>query len=149
MPRQLFTISLLFLSILAIASACCGAAQRCAEPAHRNELSCAVLHDVVDCTTTNAKTLIDQFEPAVIALLTGATSPDGVISWDKIEPAVSSFAVADGMCVLADVVGQLTRRSGAAGTPGSPTFESVSIGFDKVRAKLAPGVRFKTPSGEI
>lgn len=141
------SVALAFVFLIALAA--CGSIQRCAEPEHRNEPACSIVNSVVDCTTANATTLIDQFEPAIVELIKAHTSADGIVDWPAIEPALSKFAIADGQCVLADVVGMLTRKSTAAGAPDRPKAESISDGFDVFRSKVSPGVKFKTRAGEI
>lgn len=133
--------------LLLVLESSCVSASKCAEPAHRNELLCAVRNDVVDCTTENAKVLVDQFGGLVEQLLAKATGADGAIDWDSVLPAVEKFGVADGGCVLASAVQGLLGRSQAEAGPGRPSHQSVAQGFDMTRSKLFPGIRFRTARG--
>lgn len=131
-------------------AACAGTISKCKDPAQRNTVECAVVNSVVDCTTPEASTLISEFSPIVedwiVAKYTGA---DGTIDWSKAGEQLKSAGIADGMCVLASVVQKLSGKSTAEGGPGRPKAESLTVGFDTLRAKLAPGVQFKTAQGTL
>lgn len=127
----------------------CAGLQKCQDPAQRNTLECAVVRDVVDCTTANATSLIGQFKTTVAALVAKYTGTDGAIDWNGLGDATKSFGIADGECVLADVIFDLMKRSSASGDGTHPKYESLSLGFDQLRSKRHPGVRFHTPDGDL
>lgn len=147
--RHLIGYSLVALLVICICAIGCGARQKCQDPAQRNTVECAVVNSIVDCTTANATQLETQFGPVVQWLIAKATGADGSIDWGQVTDTVKSFGIADGMCVIATVVEDLTQKSTAAGGPGRPSHDSLATGFDQLRAKVAPGIRFHTPRGDL
>lgn len=147
--RKIFTILILIGSVALICGACCATAQKCADPVQRNTTVCAVVNDIVDCTTPQATTLIAEFAPLVLTLVEKLTGADGSIDMSALGADVKSAGIADGMCVIADVFKSLQSKSTAAGGPGKPKLDAVSNGFDQLRSQVTPGVKYKTPHGEI
>lgn len=144
-------------TIVSLLAVCCGAAQKCREPANRNSPSCAIVNSVIDCTTDNAKTLVKEFGPAIVELIRTKTSTDGAIDWSSLEDATKSLGIADGMCVLASLTAKPPaplKPQVVVGGGSSPPIRELNVselrlGFDRVRSQLAPGVKFHTADGDL
>ena len=143
-----------FLSLVALSLTihACATVSKCQDPAQRNTVECAVINSVVDCLTPEAKQLESEFGPLVKALIAKYTSSNGTIDWTTLANDAglnATTGVADGMCVIADVVKDLQTKVTAEGSATRPNYAALSVGFDVLRAKVAPGVKFRTRNGDL
>jgi len=133
---------------LCITQPSCGAAN-CQDPKNAQSTACVVEGAVVDCTgVTSLASTVAVVEPIVGKLITSATQPDGTIAWPSIEQQVIDLALQYGTCVIAEIWNDLTAPKGAGS--GSSMLARTRLPadftaeFDRIRARVAPGRKFKT-----
>jgi hypothetical protein len=120
----------------------------CTSEAHRNDVACVVVHDIVDCTENAAVAVWPQFLPVVGALVDALTGGDGTVDWGTVTTALISLGIRDGGCILAALQGQYA----SAAKPGaSPKLmrkaQTYHEGFEAYRRQRWPNVRFKLADG--
>jgi len=120
----------------------------CTSEAHRNDVACVVVHDLVDCTESAAVAVWPQFLPVVGALVDALTGGDGTVDWGTVTSALVSLGIRDGGCILAALQGQYA----SAAKPGaSPKLmrkaQTYHDGFQEYRSQHWPNVRFKLADG--
>lgn len=139
----------------------------CQDPKNASNIACVIDGAVVDCTgVTNLQSAVAVVTPIVEKLVFGAMQADGTINWKSIEGSLINIALQYGMCVLSEVWDQLMNgggggsgSSGSASGSGSGSAPAPSARprlapadlaqeFDHIRAKVAPGYKFKTASGK-
>lgn len=140
----------------------------CKDPKNASNAVCIVEGAVVDCTgVSSLSTAVAVVGPKVDGLILGATQANGTIAWTSIETQIVELAYQYGACVIAEVWNAYTSGaapaavvattgggagSGSAAVAAAPIFiprakvapADLAAEFDRIRAKVAPGRKFKT-----
>lgn len=105
----------------------------------------------VDCTTKEVGKSIAQYSGIVSDVIKGNTDAEGHINADAIRGAATSFAVDDGMCVLADALSKAFAPSGGTkvSISSARTHSELHAVFETIRTEKAPGKTFKTAAGTL
>lgn len=146
-----FFLTFLFcVLIIAIPVSCSGT--DCKDPKNATSAACVAKEAAVTCTGGDVTGAITKYTPAVESIIQSGLNPDGSVNWDSILGKLEKAAIDFGQCVVADVFGKYVF-SKAAPVPGKPATQPSSAaareGFDKLRAKIAPGKTFETSSGTL
>lgn len=109
---------------------------------------------VVDCTKGQLRTVVEQFAPVLDALLVQAVTPDGKVNWQPLEGVTKNLGVAEGGCVLSDVVAQELHPKPTA--PGAPKASelvldaaSLRAGYEQIRKAQFGGAVYVTSAGPL
>ncbi len=110
--------------------------------------------DVVDCTTSSAKSTINQFGPVVASYLAHSVDGGGRIDWSSIKADTKSFGADVGGCVLASVVSDaLHPKPVDPNAPKSSTLvldpADLRAGFEDLRRSSLGGKTFHTEAGTL
>jgi len=152
--------------LLAVVPSSCGGSLNCQDPKNAASTACVVEGSLVDCTgVVSLPSAVAVATPVVEKIVASARQPDGTYKWSSsIEQQLVDLALQYGMCVVAEVWNNLTRPtlsagsgSAGSGSAGSGSAEvaratpasaaALAEEFDRVRARVAPGRRFKTSGG--
>lgn len=99
-------LSLLALVVALTALPGCG----CFTPEKRNEPACAVLHQVIDCTTDALKNI----GPVVAAMIrTYVSDPNQTPNWDGLIGALEGAGIKDGGCIVAQLMADFIGKPSA------------------------------------
>lgn len=110
----------------------------------------ALASDVVDCTKAEAATAITEFGPAIDALLVFVTGGDGKVDGAQLAAAGKGFARELGGCVVADAVARALKPAPAdPNAPKASPLVADAISLHAALARLYPGAKFHTPSGDL
>jgi hypothetical protein len=151
------------LATLGILQTSCGSSLNCQDPKNATNVACVVEGAVVDCTgVTSISSAVSVVTPIVEKLVASATQSDGSIQWSSIEQQLVNLALQYGMCVVAEVWNQLMSppAPGSGGGAGSGSGSalvarralpsaSLAAAFDRIRARVAPGRKFKISAGTL
>jgi len=149
---------------------CSGTA--CQDPKNAQSAQCVIEGAVVDCTgVSSLTTAVTVVEPIVEQLILSAVQADGTVGWALIEPQIVALALQYGGCVIAEIWDYYVHgtpipgigsgggsgsgsASGSAAAIPAPFLARVKISpsefsaeFERLRARIAPGQKFKLLSG--
>lgn len=121
----------------------------CWTPEKRNDPACAVLHQIIDCTTD---VVMSNLGPAVIGMIqTYVSDPNQTPNWDGLVAALEAAGIKDGGCLVAQIQADyLTKPAMGTAYQASATAAKNALSQYKARHKLT-GVQYKvkTSSGKI
>lgn len=154
LPVAVTGVALLIAAAVVALLSSCGGATNCQDPKNAQSAVCVVEGVLVDCTgISSLSTAVVVAEPIVDKLLTSAKQADGSFNFAPIESQLVDLALQYGPCVLAEI---WTRyMSGTPAGSGMATRAVVAnkadfaAAFDRIRARVAPGRKFKTAGGTI
>lgn len=110
----------------------------------------ATAHDVVDCTTSEAKSLSKQFGPTIDDVLVTATNGDGSIDKARVKSAIKGFATDTARCVFADAVARaLAPKAADPNAPKSSPLDADPAALHELLAELGGGKSYKTDWGAL
>lgn len=115
----------------------------CSQDAHRNDLKCVVVRNIVDCTKDAVVSVVPQFMPLVMELIDRATGGDGEIDWGILSRGLIAIGIRDGGCILAAIEAQYLQVTPTGPARAFRQAESYHNGFRRLRAERWPGVNFK------
>jgi hypothetical protein len=144
--------------LLGIGLTSCGGVD-CKDPKSAQSAQCVIEGAVVDCTgVSSLSSTIAVVQPLVEGLLASALQPDGSIAWSSIESQLVDLALQYGTCVLAEIWNSYmhgTLPGGSAAGSGSKLARAHLVPddfareFDRIRARVAPGRKFKTSGATL
>lgn len=82
----------------------------CWTPEHRNDKGCAILHQIIDCTTD----VIKDLAPSVVGIITGAISGNASPDWDALYTRLEAMGIKDGGCILAQLENDFITKPAAS-----------------------------------
>lgn len=142
-----FVITLGFgLLVLSQLSACA-----CSSAADRNSAACVIQSSIVDCTVDAVTSVVPQFLPVALELVSALTGGGGTLDWAALEKAFVGLGIRDGGCLLAEVqVALAGAGSQESATPIKVRMAASYVqGFVAYRAQRWPGIQFRLPGGRV
>lgn len=133
----------------------------CQDPKNASSVGCVIENAVVDCTgVSSLATGVAVVQPIVDQLIASVTLADGTIVWATIEQQIVDLGLKYGTCVIAAVwnnyvngIPPAVAGSGSAvpaiaagsGVLAKTRFSAADLSaeFERIRAKVAPGRKFK------
>ena len=99
-------VAALLLPFLLIGMTSCA----CWTPEHRNDKGCAVLHQIIDCTTD----VIKDLAPSVVGIITNSINGNSSPDWDGLLQRLEGMGIKDGGCILAQLENDFITKPGAS-----------------------------------
>lgn len=134
----------------------CGGSLNCQDPKNAQSATCVVEGAIVDCTgISSLSTAVVVAEPVVDKLLGSAKQADGSFNFAPIESSLVDLALQYGPCVVAEIwtryMNGVPAGSGKTTTARTVVANKADFAaeFDRIRARVAPGRKFKTSGGTI
>jgi hypothetical protein len=113
---------------------------------HARAAGAELASSVIDCTTQNAKSLTQQFGPALEQLIVRSIGGDGKVDTEGLADATKSFGLQTGFCVLENVTTKIISELASPEAPKSSPIDASQLkaAVTALGDKRFPGVRFKT-----
>ena len=128
--------------LLIVQLSCTSTTAICQDP---KSAQCIVEGAVVDCTgVSSLPSAVAVVGPIVEKLIVSATQPDGSINWTAIEPQLVDLALQYGTCTVAEVWNSYGSKPAGSERVAHALPAGFAAEFDRIRAKVAPGRKFKT-----
>ena len=151
-------MKLIALLVLLAQLSCTSTTATCQDPKNASSVECVVVGAVVDCTgVSSLASAVAVVGPIVDNLLSAAIQADGTIAWAGIEPQLVTLGLQYGMCVIAEIWNNYVNGVPPRGIGSGSALVAharivptdLAAEFDRIRAKVAPGRKFKTARGTL
>jgi len=140
---------IVFLVLIAQLS-CASTTATCQDPKNAQSAACIVEGSVVDCTgVSSLPSAVAVVEPIVQKLILSAMQPNGTVNWTAIEPQLIDLALQYGTCTVAEVWNSYGSEPAGSARVARALPAGFAAEFDRIRAKVSPGRKFKTNVGTL
>ena len=150
-PQASSVLVVAIIAMIGVAQMSCNT--NCQDPKNASSVACVIEGAVVDCTgVSSLSSSIAVVQPIVDQLIASAIQADGSIVWAPIEGQIVDLGLQYGTCVIAEIWNNYVNGvppGSAAGTRARLSTADLVAEFERIRAKVAPGRKFKIAGGGL